>query len=213
MASCSSIINRALRKLGRLGAGRDARTQDAEDALDALRGLYRSWIASGAFGRMSDIIVDGDYTAGDNQRIFIPEGVTATITLPPTMQAWPYPNPPQYGEWPYWQGTFEGAETNLHMPKDGSAVVLSDADTGTVQTFIYDGTRKQWQLIDDLTLDSDAPHSEADPEGLAAALAIEVADQFGADIQPSTTLAASRFRSMVTNGFGQPRRLVPGVFY
>ena len=58
MASCRHVINGALRKLGRLGGGREPRTADAADALAALQGLYLSWIASGAFGRLRDVIAE-----------------------------------------------------------------------------------------------------------------------------------------------------------
>ncbi|MFC0304396.1 hypothetical protein [Rhizorhabdus histidinilytica] len=82
MASCRDIVNGALRKLGKLGAGREPRLADSQDALEALRGLYRSLITSGAFGRLADIIPTGEtYTAGENQRIFRNSDATLQIDL------------------------------------------------------------------------------------------------------------------------------------
>jgi hypothetical protein len=213
VATCSSIINRALRKLGRLGAGRDARQQDAQDALDALRGLYSSWVASGAFGRMSDIIVNADATAGENQRIVRPADVTAEITLPEAYDsAQGYP-PPPYGQ--AWQSPvlFEGINPNIRPPRDGASVSVIDQATGTAQSWLYDGFVKRWVSIDSLTLTSEAPISGADPEGLAACLAVEVADQFSADIPPATVRAAARFMWSMTNRASQPREIGQGAYF
>lgn len=211
MATCSSIINRALRKLGRLGAGRDARTNDAQDALDALRGLYTAWIASGAFGRLADVVVTGDTTAYEGQRIVRPIGVTAEITLPDFVPV--CINPLPYNrERDVYDGVFEATDGNNRPPKDGGVIVIADQATGTIATWIYDGGVKIWRQVDTLALTDEAPMSTADPEGLAACLAIEVADQFGADPNPFTANAARRFYAAMLSRFSMPRAAPQGVF-
>ncbi len=207
MATCSSIVNRALRKIGRLGAGRDARQNDAEDALDALRGLYTAWVASGAFGRLADVVVNADFTASEHQRIVRPIGVTAEIILPDFVPSYADPRP--YNEEIAY---YEGAEGNSRPPRDGSVVVIADQATGTIQQWIYDGTIKLWRSIDDLTLTDSAPLSFADPDGLAACLAVEVSDQFGADVPQITMMAANRFKVGLTQRFSMPRQTVVGVY-
>lgn len=211
MATCSSIINRALRKLGRLGAGRDARTNDAQDALDALRSLYTAWIASGAFGRLADVVVDADLTAYEGQRIIRPVGVTAEITLPDFVPL--YIDPLPYNrERDVYDGVFEGTQGNVRPPKDGGVIVIADQATGTIANWIYDGGVKIWRQIDALGLIDEAPMSTADPEGLAACLAIEVADQFGADPNVFTANAARRFYAAMIGRFSMPRQVAQGVF-
>jgi hypothetical protein len=214
MATCSSIVNRALRKLGKLGAGRDARQVDAQDALDCLRGLYTSWIASGAFGRLWDVIPGAgvvDYTAHENFRIFRPAGSTWEVTLPDVVERWTYPWPPEYGMWPFWQ-PYQLNE-NARTPKDGAVVVVSDADTATTESFIYDGMSKRWQAVDGLVLTDEAPRSYSDAEGLAACLAIEVSDQFGTEVMAGTLASAQRYRQAMTHGYSSPREAAVGVYF
>lgn len=214
MAACSAIINRALRKLGRLGAGRDARTNDAQDALDVLRGMYSSWISSGAFGRLSDAIAKGDVTAHGNQRIIREVDSDATITLPLYVSTVPpYYLPPYGALWPWViANNANNFDYNAKPPRDCSPVVIIDQNTGTAQTWVYDGTIKVWVSIDDLTLDSEAPLSHGDPDGLAAELAVQCADQFAADVQPTTQMASARFRQMLTHRFSSPRCEAYGVY-
>ena len=209
MATCSSIVNRALRKIGRLGAGRDARQNDAEDALDALRGLYLAWVASGAFGRLADVVVQGDYTAGENMRIIRPIGVSANITLPNFVPMYADPRP-YNREYDY--ALYEEVDGNNRPPRDGTPVVIADQQTGTIATWVYDGNIKVWIQIDTLALNDNAPMAYADPEGLAATLAMEVADQFGGEPTPSTAQAALRFKTTLTSRFSMPRQVTQGVY-
>jgi len=210
MATASSLINRALRKIGRLGAGRDARTNDAQDALDALRGLYLAWIASGAFGRLADVVVNADYTAGENMRVVRPIGVTATITLPDFVPMYAEPLP--YNRERQYYTNYESVDGNNRPPRDGAVVVITDQATATNQTWIYDGYVKTWREIGEMALIDNAPLSTSDPEGLAAVLAMEIADQFAGDISPTTARAAVRFTTSLTSRFSMPRQVSYGTY-
>jgi len=210
MANCSSIINRALRKIGRLGAGRDARPADAQDALDVLRGMYLSWISSGAFGRLSDVIVSSDFTAGENMRVVRPYGVTATITLPETVPM--YADPLPYNREREYYTNYESVDGNNRPPRDGAVVVIADQATGTTLTWIYDGSVKVWREIDTMTLTDLAPMSAGDPDGLAACLAVECADQFAGEPSQLTVRAAVRFTTELTSRFSMPRQVTQGVY-
>lgn len=229
MATCRDIVNRALRKIGRLGSGRDARQVDALDTLEALKGMYPAWIASGAFGRIEDVIPTGEYyTAEPNQRIFRNQSATMTVTIPEVVSNAIITD---YGRRVYGNygtnitiSTVNGDTVidvkpgqpigfDVAPPRDGSVIIISDAFTAQTITYLYDGTVKLWQSIDALTLDDDAPRSSADPEGLAAMLAIEVSDQFGADVPAATQRAAVRFQTAMTARFGMDRTLVPGVYF
>lgn len=232
MTTARVIVNSALRKLGRLGAGREARLADAEDTLQALRSMYGSWIASGACGRLCDVIPTGtNYTSRGNERIYRRGENPLTVTLPELVsEGWNR----DYGTDRY-GGNFgtvititqNGNEVTVVVeaaqpigngvvtPRDMSAVVISDEVGGQTRSWLYDGNVKKWQSIDDLTLDSDAPRSSADPEGLAACLALEMVDKFGIDVSEFTIRAAARFQTAMTMRFGMRRESTyqPEAYY
>lgn len=211
MASCRDIVNGALRKLGKLGAGREPRLADSQDALEALRGLYRSLINSGAFGRLCDVIPNGaSYVAGENQRIFRNSDVTLQITLPETVSN------DSCGPRPYDEECCDYStnptDRNQRPPRDCSVVVIIDAFSGDVADYLYDGHTKLWQSIYDLDLTSNAPLSFRDPEGMKALLALSLVDEFGGQVGAATTRLASMFQSSLTTRFSMPDRPVFGSY-
>lgn len=227
MATCRAIVNGALRKLGRLGAGREPRTADTTDALAALQGLYGSWIASGASCRLEDVVPTGTtYTARGGERIIRTSESELSVSLPEFVSnEWVS----DYGhDHRGYYGTIitvstVGNETIIDVqaaqpmgcitpPRDGSPVVITDRDGGQTASWLYDGTIKRWQRLDALQLDQEAPRSAADPEGLSAHLALEIADTFGAEVGPTTLRQASRFQVAMTQRFGMRRQAVPGVY-
>jgi hypothetical protein len=229
MATCRFIVNSALQKLGVLGAGREARTADATDALAALQGLYGSWIASGAFGRLEDITPIGDtFTASGNQRI-IRTGPSLEVLLPEYVaDGWVN----DYGnERRGYYGTtvkittqgdniivdVEGTQPMACAvpPRDGSVVIITDREGGQTATWLYEGTLKAWQGVERLTLEDEAPRSFADPQGLAAMVALEIADAYGdaGTLGPSTQMQAARYRQALTTRFGMRRETIMGMYY
>ena len=210
MPNVRNIVNRALRKIGILGAGREARPNDAEDVSEALKGLYRAWIDSGAFGRLSDVVPTGDYTAGENQRIFRNSEATVTISLPQLVPA--YANPLPYNRERDYYTNYEGVDGTNRPPRDGAPIVIVNAFDGQTLHYLYDGTIREWQEVSLLTLDSPAPRSVGDPEGLAACLAVEVADMFGRTLEPTTMRQVQRYEMSITSSFSRPREAAAGVF-
>lgn len=224
MATARTTINTALRKLGVVGAGRDARTSDMADCLVALQGMYTSWIAAGTFGRLRDVIPAGDtYAAYGNERILRENQNTLNVTLPELVSdAWV----PDYGR--ERRGGYYGTTITIETvgndtvvtvtpsqpigyattPRDGSAVVITDTVGGQTNSWLYDGTIKRWQGIELLQLDDEAPRSTADPLGLASCLAMEVADQYNGDITQATALAAARYKTALTTRYGMRREEV-----
>lgn len=68
--NCVDIISRAMRNLGVLAGGELPLLSEQEDALDILKGIYRSLITDGAFGTLTEVEPTGDeYCAGVNQRV------------------------------------------------------------------------------------------------------------------------------------------------
>jgi len=215
------IVNGALRKLGRLGGGREPRLADQQDTLSALVGLYRSMIASGAFGRVHDLIATGaTYTATPNTRIYRREEEVGQIVLPSVVdRGW-------WGVWDCWDRSFNShvyddlvldvnyvaPACGITTPRDGSVVIINDACSGLTRDFLYDGATQKWQMIDGMALDAEAPRSHADPQGLMAVLAMEVADQFGADLSPMILQQAARYKTAAISRFGMERQPTAGVY-
>jgi len=220
MATCRATVNTALRKLGRLAAGREPRAADTTDAMDALRGMYGAWVAGGAFGRLADVVpLSSPYTTSGNERVFrSKQADELVVNLPELMSGARFDD---YG----WCGravmVVDAGITILPgqvfgycaTPRDGSVVAISDAVCGETATFIYDGTIKQWQQIDALALDDEAPRSAGDPQGLAACLAMEISDQFGADVLAGTQMQAARFKAAMTSRFSMPRTETVGCYF
>ncbi len=68
--NCLDIILRAMRKIGVVAGGQLPRQDEQEDALETLKGIYRSLISDGTFGTLTEVEPTGDtYTAGVNQRV------------------------------------------------------------------------------------------------------------------------------------------------
>jgi len=227
MATARSVCNLALRKLGVLGGGRDARPADINDTLDALRSMYTAWVSSGAFGRLRDVVPTGTtYMTAGNERILRESAGTLTVTLPEMVShAWhdDYGNEPvRYYGTNVIVSTVDN-QTNITVepsqpvgyaipPRDGSAVVITDIEGGQTVTWLYDGHIKRWQCVELLQMDDEAPRSVADQQGLAACLAIEVSDQFGSDVAAQTVAAASRYKIALTSRFGMRREESYGVY-
>ena len=210
MATCRHIVNSALRKIGRLGAGREPRVADQTDVLAALQGLYGAWIAAGAFGRLADVLPLTDYTAAENVRV-IRDPATVVVTLPELVPA--FANPLHYDEERV-NYAVRGQLVNgdARPPRDGAVVQIMDTNGGQVETWLYDGTLRQWTGLHLLQLDEQAPRSADDPEGLSAALAMEIADTFGAEIGPTTLRQGNRYLVALTHRYSTPRTAAAGVY-
>lgn len=224
MVASRAIVSTALRKLGRVGGGRDARPADLNDGFEGLVSLYRGWMATGAFGRMADIAPDQDYTVQGPSRIYHAEGRDFDVILPEFVTV-------ENGYASYHgsvvtisqitplevqvrvlNGQLLGSHI-MRLPRDVTPVIISDYSAGNTIDFLYDATRAKWVPIYNLTLDDEAPLSFRDSNGLASCLAVMLSDQWGADVAPATTLAAHHFRVGLTTRFASPRENVRGIYF
>lgn len=164
MATARSIITGALRKLGVVGGtGRRKPSHiELQDSLAILASLYRTLITSGAFGRLRDVVPQGDYVAGENQRIFRRVNEQQTIELPDTVSMCgtygycgalpvcqtvsPIVPSTDYGARHY--GIWSPSERRTI--RDGSVVTMVDEFSGDMLEAIYDGQTKRWFVISDL---------------------------------------------------------------
>lgn len=234
MALARIVCNLALRKLGVVGSGRDARPTDMVDTLNALRSMYLGWIASGASGRLVDVVITEDYCARPNERVIRESEDACFVSLPQISVdgCWRHDFGTNSLVWdPIWDDTGAPIQDDygneiladpvrqprnqgcIKPPRDGSAITITDMCMGRTQTYLYDGTVKKWQTIDGLTLDDEAPRSYADLNGLASCLAVEISDQFGSDIPEATAVASMRFKTSLVTRFGMERSETVGVYY
>jgi hypothetical protein len=176
MTTCRDIITLALRQARIVGIGRTPRAAEAQEGLDALQALYDCMFADGPLGPFVEIYATDDYTAKENERIIADN---ATITIPDTIE--------ECGV--------------LRTPKDLSAVIVV-TDT-TQKNYVFSLGR--WHSCDGLTLDSVAPLAARDKTGLAAALALQVSEMFGASVGPQTTRRAYQFKGSIASKFATDR--------
>lgn len=207
--SCLDIVKGALRKLGVLASGREPRAVDRDDVFQALKGMYRQWINAGAFGRLQDVVPVSDYTACGSVRIYrASDQAELAITLPETVRRQDYWCDYRiYGSC-WWPDTRRDVTT----PRDCTVVTVSDAVAGQTFDFIYDGQLKLWQGLYDLALEDRAPLAHRDPQGLMAMLALQVADDFSAQVGPGTSRLAGNFQSALVTRFSMPAEAQPGIF-
>jgi hypothetical protein len=179
MTTCRDIVTLALRQARIVGIGRTPRAAESDEGMDALISLYNSMFSKGPLGPFTEVYATSDYTAKEDERIIADN---ATITIPDTIEV--------YGE----------AD---RTPKDLSAVVVV---TGTARKQ-YVFSLGRWEVAHDLTLDSTAPLAERDKAGLAALLALEYAEMFGAQVPPATMQRAMRFKGELSGRFSEAKEL------
>lgn len=214
MAAVSNldVVNGALRKLGVLASGREARTVDRDDTFEALKGMYRQLINNGAFGRLQDVVPTADYTACGSVRIYRPsDQAELSITLPETINRQDF-----WCDYRIYGSCWcpdNAVRRDVTTPRDCTVVTISDAVIGETYDFIYDGHTKVWQGLYDLALEDTAPLAFRDPQGLMAYLAWQIVDDFSAQVGQSTLKQAQNFQSALTTRFSMPRQATPGVYY
>ena len=186
MATVREIITRALRRLRVLASGEVPTDAEANDALTVTQGIFDKFASGGMFGRVGDLLPGAD--AGSQ---VIAWDEVDGIELPARIQ------------------TCGGVQ----MPRDLALAELADETTNEPRRYLYDARRAAWQRIDSLTLDDFCPLSSRSAEGVAAVVAMAIADEFGA--QPSELIIrdAGAFRFDLSVKPGEPRRTVTAEYF
>lgn len=162
MTTVLDWIARSMRMLGVLTAGRVPDGKMAADALEAANGLILALPEVGNAPTLKEVIVSGDYEAGENERIVNTTGADITVTLPETIKDC-------------------GRE---RTPVNGARVVIAgDAPI----TFIY-LSNSGWHKVSGLTLNDAAPLGGELYTGLCAVLAVHLAPEY--DVEPSATIVS-----------------------
>jgi hypothetical protein len=186
MATCLDIITSALKLAKVLPSGGTPSAAETEDGMDCLQSLYDEFVASGMFGRLTDVYLTASDTAQEGKRYLLASGVT--LTEPTTISA---------------EDNCDGV---VRQPRDLS-LYESLTSTGTRSVRLYD--RTGWVNLLDLQTSDIAPLSSRGKMGLAATLAISgaFAAMFNdtAGMSPDVRAAATRFRASLCYKIGSTR--------
>lgn len=181
VTTARKTIRRALRLIGVLGAGREPTQVMADDALEALQSLVLSlstW--------WTDVDIDADYTAGENERVRVTTTDAVLVTIPASVSS---------------------AERLLYCcnqiqllcqgfpdraPSEFARVQVTDASSDATATYYYRPDIAQWTRADALTLDSEVPWNAALDEGFACLLAVRLAPEYDAAIPQVVAVGAAR---------------------
>lgn len=186
MVTCRDIITRALRKARVYAAGETPSDDDMTDGLDELQNLYEQWISNGMFGRLSDVLTNDDYEAAPNERVTITAGA---VTIPTTIDD-------------------DGTD---FPPFDMAAVEVVDTAAETVTRYLY--ANGAWVEISGLGLDDEAPLAHRGRSGLAACLALSLAEEFGAEVGAGVVRQAASFKTGLSLKYGgDAQRTAPDYF-
>jgi hypothetical protein len=207
VATTRDIITSALKKLGVLRAGGTASDGAATDALSSLSSYYQELITNGTCGRVWDIPLSRSFdgNAGVNQHINILTEDPVTIDLPSIVPYTYWNTWRPYRDYGWGLNVPIGGDNGDNVPPDKAVVRITSEFDENRATYIYDGTIQRWMRIDNLTLDSEAPLSARNSDGLAAVMAIRLADQYGDTlISQATPMAANRYRLAMVTNYGNP---------
>jgi hypothetical protein len=191
MATCLDIITAAMRQSTILGPGKTPKSAESDTGLLALQSMYDEWVASGMFGRLEDVYLDGSDIAEEGKRYFLASGVT--LTEPTLILA-------------------ADNEDGDRQPRDLS-LYESLTSTGTRVVRLYD--RTGWVSLTGLLLTSTAPLSGRGMFGLASALAASggFIDMFGAQPSQAVLARSLRFLSSLSHKLGSTRDRVAAEYF
>lgn len=202
MATVQTIINRALAKLGVIGAGEDPEDNDNALCFQALKGVYRHLRTAGAFGTIYEVFPNTEsYFANENEHIIRNADVTKVVILPESVAN-------IEGQGDYGVPTFTVDENYVRAPRDMAYIAITDQATSTTLDYLYDGQNALWRCIETMTLNDVAPLSFRDENGLAACLAMHVADEFGQQVTQLISRSANRFEEGVTQNWSESGQLI-----
>lgn len=163
--TCLDVATRALQMIKVLPSGTQADADQANDALTALQGLFMHMAETQSFGALRDVLLTADAEAEENQRL----SGAYNVTLPATIS--------------------DRCTGQTRKPIDRCIIAIAAdvlaVDTVEVtgpQTWLYDASLGAWVALHDLELAGDCPLGSRYFEGLAAMLAMQISDDYGAQL-------------------------------
>ena len=156
MTTNADIIRRAHRLMGTVSAGQSPTGPDAEDSMEQLQELILELPGLLKNGRWREHATSAAYTAKEGQRLTLT--APGVVTLPATVA-------------PY------GCSTR--PPMDLARVQILGADAENAGLWVYVATKAAWSKVDGLLIGEAFPFGDEDIAGVAAQLAVNLADEYG----------------------------------
>jgi hypothetical protein len=196
MPTMRQVGTATLRKLGIVHEGHTA--PDAYHMnvfMEVASSLYLETLSRGLYGRLTPVMIEADYTAGENERIVNLTDTPVTITFPETI-------------------TPDDDEERLPLDLSVVQVANNDADTDEPSLSVYETPMGGWISASALTLDSYAPFSCRGLHGLACWIALRMADEgYAAELSPVVLSEARRFHGSLAGQFDSPRETNTAEFF
>lgn len=181
MATCLDIITAGYRKARVRGRGDVLDAEEAADGLVTLQSFYDELVNEAVFGHVTDIVINADYDANEQERVFNVDlddgGEQFEITLPREVDDCT-------------------VKDGVRTPRDLALIVIAGDPT---QNWLYSAPLGDWVLLNSLTLTTPAPLSERGADALACMFAAFIAEENGKATGPVTSARALAFRSRLTH--------------
>jgi len=193
MATCSDLVKGAFRRAGITRDLDEVRPREFDHGLQTLQDLYLELIGAGAFGRLSDVLVDGDHTAKEQERVLVTTEDAVTITVPETIT--------------------DDDTGEERAPHDGSLVLVTDVASTTRRSYVYDAAYAAWTLIEGLSIGDFAPLSIRYRAGLEARLAVRLSEENGMAVTPELRRQEAQGISALLHRYDAPERATQATYY
>ena len=180
MATCSEVVIRAYR-MGLVPLAATPTTEEQAFGLETLQSMFDTWVATGMFGRLTDVYKTAAYTAKEGERVHT--SGSPTITIPSTY-------------------AFDGDAGTDRPPYDLSLIEVQDGATRNV--WLYD--RSAWVDLVGLTTSDDCPLTDRGLNGLCACLALEMSGPHGDPLPNSVRVSAALFKQALSYKTGSDDR-------
>jgi hypothetical protein len=191
MVTCDRIINRALQKCHAIDGGGTPDGVESSDALETLQSMVSEWFFGGKFGRWIEVREDDAYTAEEGESVGNTTDSSITITLPEEVDD-------------------DTEEDGVRRPRDLTPVrVVGDPPA----CYLYNASYGAWVRCSSLALSDNAPLSDRSADGLAAALAVRLAEEFALQPRPGALVAATRFNALISHKLDRPRVETEATYY
>ncbi len=187
--TCRDIIRDALRELGVIAPGDELNVDDIEVGIVRLQTTTLALVEGR--GPWTTVDVVDDYAPAEGERVRVSQGASVTITLPDTV---------------------DGGGGQRRAPLDGARIAV----VGTTQgVFLYRADLNAWVQADALSVDSQVPFNAVHHGGLAALLAVSLANAWPSRPTPTppTLKRAADARAELMFAVGNPRPRLAADFF
>jgi hypothetical protein len=193
MPTCREIITSGYRMAGVKDAAASLSALDGQVGMELLQEIYLEMLAKGLFGRMADVRITANYTAEEQDRIFVDTADAVSVTIPDTI---------------------EDAETGEdRSPKDYAVVTVTDGQSDSRELYLFDRVYGAWTRIDQLTLDDYAPLSGRFPSGLRAHVALKRAAEDGFQVSPVLARQAAMMNLALASRYDSPASAISNNYF